>query len=60
MAGAGAPGDILAVTDDGIDVACAEGALRLTEIQLPGKKRLAVADILRGHPDLLAAGDQLV
>jgi methionyl-tRNA formyltransferase len=29
-------------------VACGEGALRLTELQRPGGKRLGVADFLRG------------
>ena len=44
------PGTIVAVSDQGIDVACGEGVLRLTELQKPGGKRLACADFLRGHP----------
>jgi methionyl-tRNA formyltransferase len=28
---------------------CADGALTLTEVQLPGKRRMAVADVLRGY-----------
>jgi|GEM_PF-3536533 len=39
----GAPGTVLAAGKPGIDVACSEGVLRLTEIQLPGKKRMAAA-----------------
>lgn len=39
----GAPGTVLAAGKPGIDVACGEGVLRLTEIQLPGKKRMAAA-----------------
>lgn len=57
--GDGAPGTVLAVSEAGVDVACGQGALRLTHIQLPGKKALPVADILRGRPDLFAAGEQL-
>lgn len=47
-AGAGEPGTVLAVGNDGIRVACGEGALLLTELQKPGGKRLPVADLLRG------------
>jgi methionyl-tRNA formyltransferase len=46
--GSGQPGDILAVTPDGITVACGEGALTLVEMQKPGGSRLAGADFLRG------------
>lgn len=31
-----------------IEVACGEGALRITSLQLPGKKRLTVEELLRG------------
>ncbi|HSV34766.1 MAG TPA: methionyl-tRNA formyltransferase [Ramlibacter sp.] len=44
----GAPGEILAVADQGIDVRCGEGALRLALLQRPGGKRLPVADFMRG------------
>ena len=50
------PGTILAVTPDGLDVACGEQALRLNRIQLPGKKAMAVRDILNGQPDRFAPG----
>lgn len=44
------PGTILSATDRGIEVACADGAgLLITELQLPGKKRMKTADFLRGH-----------
>jgi methionyl-tRNA formyltransferase len=42
MAGA-APGEIV-----GVDVACGDGALRLTQLQRAGGKRLAAAEFLRG------------
>ncbi|HEY8385291.1 MAG TPA: methionyl-tRNA formyltransferase [Porticoccaceae bacterium] len=54
-----APGTVVAVDDSGITVACGHGALRILEAQLPGKKRLPVAAILRGNSSLLAVGDLL-
>ena len=46
----GRPGQILQVNDKGVDVACGEGTLRLTELQRPGGKRLPVREFLRGFP----------
>ena len=45
---AAAPGAVLEVHASGVLVACGEGVLRLTLLQRPGGKRLAVADFLRG------------
>jgi methionyl-tRNA formyltransferase len=50
VAANGRPGQILAADSNGIVVACGEGALRLTELQKPGGRRLASADFLRGTP----------
>lgn len=55
--GRGQPGEILSITPAAIEVACAQGSLLLTEIQMPGKRALPVADILRGHATLFAVGD---
>jgi methionyl-tRNA formyltransferase len=46
--GSGTPGVVLAADAHGIVVACGEGALRLTELQKPGGKRLAAAEFLKG------------
>ena len=46
----GVPGTILAADRQGIVVACGEGALRLTELQKAGGKRLAAAQFLAGMP----------
>ena len=46
--GQGAPGCVLEAGDGGIVVACGQGALRLTQLQRAGGKRLAAADLLRG------------
>ncbi len=45
----GAPGRVLSAAADGVRVACGEGALVVGQLQLPGKKRLAAADFLRGR-----------
>ena len=46
-----APGTILQADDKGIEVACGGGeSLLVTELQAPGKKRMAAGDFLRGHP----------
>ena len=50
------PGTILAVSKTGITVACAENALVLKVLQLPGKKALSVTDILNGRADWFTVG----
>ncbi len=50
------PGTILRVDAQGIVVACGNGALRPTELQRAGGKRLAAADFLRGLS--LTAGER--
>lgn len=48
--GCGEPGTVLeADPKKGLTVACGEGALTLTEIQLVGGKRMKATDFLRGH-----------
>ena len=49
-AGNGEPGTVLeADPKKGLTVACGEGALKLTEIQMVGGKRMKATDFLRGH-----------
>tara|TARA_R110002126_G_scaffold16500_21_gene65913 strand:- start:4205 stop:5161 length:957 start_codon:yes stop_codon:yes gene_type:complete len=50
------PGQILAATKTGIEIACTDGVLVLTTLQPPGKKPMAVADFLNGRADWLAVG----
>ena len=45
LAGSGTPGVTL---DDGLTVACGDGALGLTRVQRAGKAPMAVAELLRG------------
>ena len=52
-------GTILKCDARGIWVACGQGALVLSEIQLPGKKRLPVQAVLNSQAQLFQAGVQL-
>lgn len=54
-ADAGQPGEIIALTQEGIVVACGEGAVVLEILQKAGGKKLSAAAFLAGHP--LRAGD---
>ena len=54
--GEGAPGQVLEGRGR-LVVACGQGAVELLELQAQGKKRMAAADYLRGHP--LAPGTVL-
>jgi len=42
-------GDIIAVSKQGIDVATGDGILRITSVQLPGKRAMAVSDFLNSN-----------
>ena len=44
----GVPGEVMNPAD--LTVACAEGSVRLTELQPEGSKRMSAQDYLRGHP----------
>jgi methionyl-tRNA formyltransferase len=46
-----APGTVLQGSEQGLDVACGQGVLRVTQMQKPGGKRLAFAEVLRGQGD---------
>ena len=50
IAGRGLPGEVLAAGDAGITVACGDGALRLTELQRAGGKRLPARQFQQGTP----------
>jgi len=55
--GQGPAGTLVGASAQGVDVACGEGVLRIGELQLPGKRRMAASDFLRGHQ--LARGTRL-
>ena len=52
LAHASAPGTLLSATRQGLDIACAQGALRLRVIQRDGGKAITAADYLNARRDL--------
>lgn len=42
------PGEIISLQKSGMDVATMDGVIRITKLQLPGKKQMLVADLLNG------------
>lgn len=52
------PGTILSVDGVGVTIACGEGALRATQLQKPGGKRLAAREFIAGFP--LHAGQRFM
>jgi len=55
----GAPGQILSASKDGLVVACGEGALSLTRLQLPGGKALNFSDLFNSRREKFASGKVL-
>ena len=55
--GSGEPGRVLRLDPEGPVLACGEGAIRLEEVQAPGKRRTGAADWARGLR--LSVGDLL-
>ena len=43
------PGTVISCTKQGLDIATAEGILRITKLQLPGGKPLAIQDFVNAH-----------
>ena len=54
--GSGVPGTLIATHEDGIEIACGQGSLIVTEIQLEGSRRMAASELARGHGEALARG----
>lgn len=57
--GKSTPGTIVSADKQGIVIATSKGALRLEVLQIPGKKRAAVVDILNARADWFAVGTVL-
>lgn len=54
------PGEIVDVSKSGISVATADGGLLLKRLQIPGKKPMAIADVLNGYSDKFSIGQCFV
>jgi methionyl-tRNA formyltransferase len=52
-----APGSIIGADEQGLVVACGEGALRIQSLQPAGKRAMSAGEFLRGHP--LKVGEKL-
>lgn len=53
------PGEIIRADAEGLLISCGQGCLLVHEIQLAGKSRMAVSEILKSRADLFAVGRQL-
>jgi len=49
VSASGEAGKVLAADKEGITVACRDAALRITDLQPPGKRRMSAAEFLSGH-----------
>lgn len=45
-----APGTVLGLVNQGVEIACGQGSVLVKELQLAGHKRLAAPEFLRGQP----------
>ncbi len=54
-----APGTVLVIDKQGIEIACGSGTLRLLQIQPPGSKAMTVAAFLNGRPGQIQPGMRL-
>jgi methionyl-tRNA formyltransferase len=53
------PGTVIARGRDGVDVACGNGTLRITSVQLPGSKAQSINDLINGGKQVLLPGQEL-
>jgi methionyl-tRNA formyltransferase len=52
-------GSLVNYSKEGLDIACKDGLLRITSLQLPGKKAQAVSQIINGNPAQFISGSKL-
>ncbi len=53
------PGTVIQASKAGLDIATGNGMLRIKQLQLPGKKAMAFADVLNARQDLFLPGNVL-
>ncbi len=54
-----APGTIVDATKSGLDVMTGQGVLRITQLQLPGKKAMSFSDVFNARKELFQSGAHL-
>jgi len=54
------PGTIIRAEKAGLDIATANGVLRITQLQPPGKKAMSVSDLLNSRRELFQVGKVLI
>ena len=54
------PGTVIAFSSEGLKVTTAEGALNITQLQMPGKKTLSIQQLQLGQPQLFKLGEKLL
>lgn len=52
----GKAGELLGLDESGLIVACGEGLLQITSLQLPGKKAMQTTELVNGYQDFFDAG----
>ena len=55
----GVPGEILSADNDGLLVKCGNGALLISTIQLAGKSKMCVAEVLKSRASIFSPGTRL-
>ncbi|WP_250656083.1 methionyl-tRNA formyltransferase [Alkalimarinus coralli] len=53
------PGTVISKSRDGVVIACGEGAINITKLQLPGAKAMSVSDFVNGGKAMLEVGTVL-
>jgi methionyl-tRNA formyltransferase len=53
-----APGTLVSITREQLNVACGGGLLAITRLQLPSKKPMSIADLLNGNQANFSVGDR--
>jgi methionyl-tRNA formyltransferase len=50
LEGQGAPGEVVGLRQEGLAIACGDGVIAFSEIQMPSRKRMSAKALLAGHP----------
>ena len=50
------PGTLIKADKEGLDIACQQGMLRITKVQLPGSKAMTVSDLLNSKKEMFTVG----